>query len=480
MLIAIGAFAMSNVTSANANESTAIRHDDYRNFFGISWIGTAKENLEYARQMGHTGVVYMTGMELLPESDGLEFYISSPEHGAWDMSYRITKPATPEQIRKFEEIAVVKDSSKPFPKNMATGWFVPPDRMLFLADLQQSKIIDLIIEKTIKRINRIQSKNPKFKFGGFIWDVPQPTGDFWDDTRRPMHNCKQVDLKFWTGKDSGVIASPNVKHDYPTYSEGRLAYYLKLRRECAKINPDVKFIIEPNSIYNDWIRHLEAPEIKPLLEKYKDGLADFVCEEGGTKNFASNPKNYVGGHLKASQVGCTTPNRFAWSKICDICADAAINGAWTGWYGRVGGGGDMPPYKSMREVPARLKLIRAIATWENLHNTPLSQRKWDGKTYSSPTAYFDSDVVWAIQPQTKKLFFVPLNERAVVNLPKGFEPEALFFTDGLLREINTNEGRNFKPSLRPDFFKIADGKITGNSIDTVGSCFIVYPKVKQI
>ena len=72
--------------SADSVEKTeSLKYDlsDYRNFFGICWSSdTNSDVLDYARQMGHTHVVYRSGMEKLPQAKGMSFFIEDPEFGA--------------------------------------------------------------------------------------------------------------------------------------------------------------------------------------------------------------------------------------------------------------------------------------------------------------------------------------------------------------------------------------------------------------
>ena len=46
-----------------AEEKLSYTPDDYRNFYGICWRGDPQDNIDYARQMGYTHVLYQWGME---------------------------------------------------------------------------------------------------------------------------------------------------------------------------------------------------------------------------------------------------------------------------------------------------------------------------------------------------------------------------------------------------------------------------------
>lgn len=103
-------------------------------------------------------------------------------------------------------------------------------------NFQKKSVIDRTVKKIVRaRQGLVTGKNPKFKFGGCSWDVPDPTGDFYGispDWKRP----RQVGLEFWTGKDS-VSVREGEKLDYPTYTEGTLRYLCALRRAARALNP---------------------------------------------------------------------------------------------------------------------------------------------------------------------------------------------------------------------------------------------------
>jgi hypothetical protein len=74
------------------------------------------------------------------------------------------------------------------------------------------------------------------------------------------------------------------------------------------------------------------------------------------------------------------------------------------------------------------------ANWENLNQTPLSQRSWDGTVYKSPNAFASPDVIAVKQPETGKLFVVFLTETGKVEIPKGKKVSAIYKTDDLFIE----------------------------------------------
>ena len=219
--------------------------DDYRNFFGLCWISSVDETLRYAKQMGYRHVYYKGGMEKHPLSKGMFFVMESPEYSVYRRTIDISKKYPPEVIREWETTCSLISLDKPFPQNMATGWFVPPHHFTATLDLQQEKVIEDITNKIIEKVKKIQMANLDFKFSGFAWDVPQPQGDFWSEHKtKKMDNGSQVTLAYWTGKDASV-KHPDVTHEYATYSEGHFEFYRRLFEKARKINPDAKWIVEP-------------------------------------------------------------------------------------------------------------------------------------------------------------------------------------------------------------------------------------------
>jgi len=440
--------------------------DDYRNFFGLCWISNPDEILRYARQMGYKHVYYQGGMEKHPLSKGMYFVMESPEYSVYRRVIDISKKYPPEVIREWETTCSLISLDKPFPQNMATGWFVPPHHFTATLDLQQEKVIEDITNKIIDKVKKIQMANPEFKFSGFAWDVPQPFGDFWSEhTTKKMHNGRQVTLAHWTGKDASV-KHPDVTHEYATYSEGHFEFYRRLFQKArSQINPEAKWIVEPYSVYNDWMRYMDWDFMKAKGDKRSEYMPDLVCSEGNGTEFVDNPKNFESGLIDRTRVASTTPNVFDDETLRKIAGAAASKGAWTGWFGRPGGTGNNPGYRSIRDIPARIKLNRAVAVWENLNGTPLSQRKWDGVNYSSPTAEMTPDVIWAIQPETKKLFFVFLSDKGEVKIPDGYKVKEIYHADGLWQEIKTFPAKKSIVSVKK-------GKIVPRSPYVVNAGFI--------
>ena len=470
--------AVSAFCAEQAEEKLNYTPDDYRNFYGICWRGSAQDNIDYARQMGYTHVVYQWGMENCKNVDGLKYFLETPESGTFSRTVDIRKTYTPEQIKEFETNLALKSIDKPFPQNIATGWFGPPYYLSGILDFQQKRIITRTIDRIMEQIDRMAKRAPNFKFAGIAWDVPQAEGDFWSERKgAPMNNGGQVTIKYWTGSDSAV-RHPETVHDYPTHKLGHYEFYRQLFERCRKEkNPDSRFIVEPYVPYEGWIRDVENDLLKTKgLEETKKYLPDMVCSEGSGFKFFDDPRTTASGLYKKNQISSSTPNVYDEPSARKIAANAAINGGWTHWYGRPGATGNMPDYKSIRDVPARLKLAKMVALWENINNTPLSQRKWDGHVYSSPTAYMDKHGLGALQPQTNKFFFVCNTDKAKIPVPAGYEITAIYFTDSLFREFTNNEMNSFKPSMNKEFFKVENGVISPKGVSVTGQGFIATVK----
>ena len=73
--------------------------------------------------MGYRYVLYIPGMENFKESDGLMFVLETPEYMTYSRTIDTKKKYSKKQIEEWESICAMKDASKPFPKNMASGWF---------------------------------------------------------------------------------------------------------------------------------------------------------------------------------------------------------------------------------------------------------------------------------------------------------------------------------------------------------------------
>ena len=455
--------------------------DDYRNFFGLCWISSVDETLRYAKQMGYRHVYYKDGMEKHPLSKGMFFVMESPEYSVYRRTIDISKKYPPEVIREWETTCSLISLDKPFPQNMATGWFVPPHHFTATLDLQQEKVIEDITNKIIEKVKKIQMANLDFKFSGFAWDVPQPQGDFWSEHKtKKMDNGSQVTLAYWTGKDASV-KHPDVTHEYATYSEGHFEFYRRLFEKARKINPDAKWIVEPYSVYNDWMRYMDSDLMKSKGADVKKYMPDFILEENGTTGFVDDERAFKNGLIDKSRTGSSTPNVWDEPQSRKIAAAAAVNGAWNTWFGRIGGTGNCPRYMYIRDVPARLKIAKLLPVWENLNGTPLSERKYENGVYSSPSAGMSDSAIWAKHPETGEVYFTFINMDGYVPVPQGFEIDEISALSGVFEKLEgmaPNETNKWGKK-NPPLMEIKDGKIIPNNPGVINMPYCVKFKKSE-
>jgi len=440
-IIAICLFVIAAASLEKAfSQTTTAPRGDFRNFYGICWRGTPHDNLLYAKQMGYDYVFYQKGMELDPLSDGLYFYLESPEYALYNRGISLKKKYTQQQIDFYQEYCALKDTTADFPFNLATGWEGQPGSGMFtvLLDFQQQKVIKFAIDGLLSQIKSIQARNPKFKFAGFSWDEPRPGGDFWVNT-----NGKRLPVKLdrWNKSDrsarpkrllnanlSSSASSPAPKDDFPTYTDGHLSYYKQLYKAARAIYPGVHFISEPSKIYEGWIQLIQnRPDAKDITP-------DILSQENQTTQFVDDSNITASGLVIKKNIFCTTPNIFGEAENRTLAAKAAMNGSGFAWYGRFGGTGDMPNYKSISEVPPRLKLIRLLTNWEDRNGTAVAARTWDGTTYKSKTATASPDVIALNKPGTQKIYVVFLTMQGKVSLPAGKSIATISQTDNFYAE----------------------------------------------
>jgi hypothetical protein len=407
------------------------QNTDFRDFYGIAWNGNAHDNLMFVKQMGYGYVFYQRGMEKDPLAKDLKFYIETPQYSIYPVPRVIDLTRSySEKDRILYEKYFAKKGNKPFPDNMATGWFTSPTSFSVEPDYQQQEVIDTLVNRILKYAKSLENKENNFLFGGFAWDVPQLPGDFWDAQQRGGGG-HQITLSFWTGGDY-VYKPDSVKFDYLTYSDGHAAFYKKLFSMSRKAFPGSKFMIEPYMIWESWFAQIkDRPDAKEITP-------DMVLQEKEGTEFVNDRRIFDTGIITKEFVGSTTPNRVGEKENRIYAAEAAINGAWFSWFGRFGGTGDMPGFRNVYNLPPRLQLIRRVANWENLNSVPLSSRSWDGTVYKSPLSYIDQNVIYSTHPSTGKIFVVWLTQDGVVQLPEKSKIESVYRTDSLF--IETKDG----------------------------------------
>ncbi len=426
------AIVLSHAVFAGGEDKKYSR-GDFRNYFGLAWASSPEEILQYCQNVGHTHVMYKYGMEKDPRSNGITFYIETPEYSVYRRVVDLRKKYSPKEIESWESICAVAFPDKPFPRNMATGWFFDRYNVSLQLDMQQKKVHEIVTDRILDLVGKIVEKNPRFKFGGYSWDVPQPYGDFNQFVDKPGHFNRQTTLKHWTGYD-GTPERPGIKHDYGTYFEGYFEFYRLLMEKTRAKYPGAKFIVEPYNIYNNWIRYFESDFMKSKGAGAKKYMADFIWSESGGLSFVNDANIFKSGQYSKCDIGNSSPSIFKEADMRAVAGAAAAVGSWTAFFGRYGGYDNAPYARSIRDIPARIKLGKLVPVWENLNNTPLSKRNFVGGIYKSPTAYMSEDAYWAIQPEKDRMVFVFITERGAVEVPDGWEIEKIYHLDGLFGE----------------------------------------------
>ena len=242
----------------------------------------------------------------------------------------------------------------------------------------------------------------------------------------------------------------------------------------------VKFIVEPYNVYNDWMRYMEGDFIKskPDPKKY---MADFVLEENGTTNFVDDKRNFQSGLLDKAHVGSSTPNVWDEPQARNIAAAAATNGAWSTWFGRIGGTGNCPRYRYVRDVPARLKLAKLLPVWENLNGTPLSERKYENGVYTSPHAGMTESAIWAKHPESGEVYFSIIRKNGFIPVPEGYEVDEIATLDGVFQKLDglaPNKKNRWRQ--KPASMNVEDGKIVPTTNDVLNMGYVVkFKKIEQ-
>lgn len=454
LFICISCSKESDLTDKGGNNGSQMLESDFRNFYGIAWVGSNDDNLAYAKQMGYESIFYNSGMANNAHSDSIKFFLESPQYYCYQR--RIDRGTTYSKAEKdyLSRFVALKDASKSFPENVATGWFFSSTNFSTEPDFQQQRVIDFLVDSILNKVAALERKEKGFEFAGFAWDVPQLTGDFWNKLQSA--GGSQIALEYWTGHDGGA-KHPDVTHKYATYSDGHAAFYKTLFKKTKEKYPDAKFIMEPWEPYTSYLKQIEN------RSDAKELVPDLLIQEKGGIDFATNANVMKSGLVNYSQLGCTSPNIFTEEKNREVAGTTASLGSTFGWFGRFGGTGDMPKYTSIREVPARLKLVRVVPNWDNMHKVPLDERNWNGDTYSSPKSYISKDVIYSVQPRTNKLFVVFLTASASVEIPESYASASIYQTDDLFIE----------DKVTTTAIKISGNRMTLLDASKIGNGFII-------
>ena len=273
----------------------------------------------------------------------------------------------------------------------------------------------------------------------------------------PTGDGRQVTLAHWTGGDSG-LTHPAITHEYPTFSDGRAAFYKQLKREIKKIWPDAKFIVEPYNIMYYWLSNIvDRPDRDTLC---RDLL---VCDEEWGLDFVHSPAFTDHPTLVQRDHSClTVPNqRDTESHGRLLAGHAGKYGAWMAWYFRFNENS-----VTLDKVAPQEKLVRVVPNWDNIAGVPLNRRKLDMRdtTYVSPNSRLDGKVMQSRHPETGKIFAIFLSDSGKVKLDSREKLVAAHRTDSRLL-IESVDGMAE--------LTVAKGSITLRNKAHLGQCYIL-------
>jgi hypothetical protein len=450
------------IINSQEREAT-ISEPDFRNLYGISWRGTACENINYAKSMGYDYVSYQEGMQNCPNNNDLKFYILDPDM-SWSLPvYEIcpSKTYTSTQIQTYNDYFLWK-SKDTFPTNLATGWFFGDGCFRPLPDFQQQKIIDDDIQRTISKLANRENKANNFLFGGWAWDVPSLEGDIWNGIQ--SNGGYQIDIDDWTGNCSG-IKHPGATYEYSCYTDARAEYFKKLFVETKKTYPEMKVVMEPFNIYNDWIKEVSSRTDAQQL------MPDFMLQEGRTLGFVTDNRIFTLG-LTRADTGYTAPDITTNhdKQFLNFSGYAAINGEWSIFFGRFGTGNYA--YSSITLVPAREKMVKAFPVWDNINGVLLADRSWDKTNliYQSTNSYASTSAIYSRHPKNGNIYAVIIDSNGKIILKNDERVKEIYSTDQLMQRssISTND------------FNINGQELTLKDSSNYGKAYIIITQTTQI
>lgn len=448
--------------------SFAAADSDFRNVFAIHWRGNACDNLAYAKQMGYDYVMYQSSMERCPVElrRNMHFYFENPDASAATSKFNIwnidvTKAYSDAQAEAYSSFYTWKGSATeqtPFPDNLATGWWFTNVTYRPLTDFQQQALIDFTVNYALDAVQKLENQSIGWLFGGWAWDGGTDFKGDWSTERHSGYtgtnwicgnhvcNGRFVTLAFWNPDNiqSGALHS-GITHEYATFPDAKIAFYKQLFSETEKLFPGFNIYYEPYNVYTDEIKLLENRADKLELMPVN---RVFLCQESGDNSvddllFITNSKIYASGLITKEYVCSSTPDTHDHARNLAIAATAAINGAWTTFFGRWGGTDGTPNYNGVSEVPNRLKLIRLLPNWDNKQHIPLEDRHWNltSKVYQSLNSYADLGIVYSRHPVTGELYVVFLDQSSFVRLKPNESVSEAWSTDGSFAKVGKADGQ---------------------------------------
>jgi hypothetical protein len=412
------------------NATLAADYDDIarKNIFGIAWRGEAADNLKFAKQMGYHNIVHRPGMHNLADARDINFMIEKPEnlmygHLGVTLAIRYATTYTAAQKNTYAEYYSLKNTTHPFPDNIANGWFNfnslnKPTQFATVADWQQQRVVDLALLLTKQKVQEFEKPEKGFLFGGLAWDEGRLAGDFKSDSAAfKQGKNTSVSLAFWTGGDSSRV-HPGTTHEFEVQSDGKAAFYKGLKTQFKELYPGRKLIYfwEPYNINTENLHVVLArPDRDELLEDLM--LSSESSSTATITSFADDATLFASGVIKRDWVGSSQPNEHGFDKIKMIVGKAGIHGSWFGWFGRFNG--DVDRIDHIYQVPNWHQLARVIPSWDNLCGVPLNERTYNGSEYRSSNSCMSDKVLYSRQHKTNKLFVVFMDPTASIPLKPG-------------------------------------------------------------
>jgi hypothetical protein len=480
---------------SSSQERKITTEPDFRNFFGITWRGTACDNLAYAKAMGYDYVLLQGGMSKCSNDikSGMKFYIESPETmlatNVYTSSIDVTKTYSQSDINKLSQVFIWKGNattSTAFPGNIATGWWFSNITFRPYIDLQQQIMVDAVVSHAISKIAPSEDKSIGWEFGGWAWDVPDFKGDWWTERQAGYTGSswmcgdrackgKGVSLAYWnptTGIDSGALHG-NITHQYSSYPEAYAATRKKIFTETLKLYPNMKIVYEPYGAY-DYINSMNSRSDKGTLMPAHSVL---LCQEGGdspSKDIAIFTDTRITSStlIDEDYLCSSTPDVHNITRNIIIAGTAATQGAWFTFFGRWGGTDGTPNYASVREVPRELLLIRAIPGWDNMNGVALPARTFDktNKIYKSTLSYADNNVMYSRHPKNGDLYATILSATGKIVINGGEQVKEIYSTDQLMQ----------RSTLATADFNVNGQELTLKGSDNYGKAYIIVTQKETI